>query len=83
MQQQQLSDDLSKAVKAVTRKIRYNDAEARTGITRTDCTTRNQAKHKERKTRTKNKETTQQQQQQQQQQHGHYYCIESNVCLLM
>ncbi len=32
------SDDLLKAVKAVTRTRRYYDTEARTGITKTDCT---------------------------------------------
>ena len=31
-------DDLLKAVKAMTRKSTYYDTEARTGITKTDCT---------------------------------------------
>jgi hypothetical protein len=34
----QTIDDLLKEVKAVTRKSRYYDTEARTGITKTDCT---------------------------------------------
>ncbi len=52
-------DDLIKAVKAVTRKSRYYDTEARIGITKTDFTAQNSQKHKQRKTCTNNKETTQ------------------------
>ncbi len=49
-------DDLSKAVKAVTRKSRFYDTEARTGITETDCS--KLAETQETKNTYENKETT-------------------------